>query len=104
MRYDELQALSKIDLASRLAVFNVDVDGWTDAARIKAAGLSDSQRVALVDMIGALKDRQKSAVQKLTQASKMDLFGEALANFILETTGANELWRLFRFILEQGTD
>jgi hypothetical protein len=104
MKYGDLQAMSKIDLASRLEVFNVDVDGWTDAVRITAAGLSATQRLALVDMITVLKERQQTALQKLQKAAMANAYGDAAANFILETTGANELWRLFRFILEQGTD
>ena len=104
MSYGDIQAVSKIDLASRLSVFNSDVDGWTDPARIAAAGLSASQRVALLDMITVLKERQQTALEKVQQAAQAEAFGDAVANFILETTGASELWRLFRFILEQGTD
>jgi hypothetical protein len=104
MKYGDLQAISKIDLASRIAVFEREVDRWTKADRITAAGLSPSQRVALIAMITGLKERQRTVLEKLQTATEEALFGDAIADFIMETTGANELWRLFHFILEQSED
>jgi hypothetical protein len=102
--YSDIQKLAKVDLAGRLAIFTNNVDGWSDAGRMAASGLSPSQRVALVDMIAVLKQRQQGALDRIEQAVPKDQFGDAVANFVLETTGASELWRLFRFILEQGAD
>jgi hypothetical protein len=104
VRYNNLQAVTKVDLAARVTVFNEDVDAWTTVDKATAAGLSASQRVALFEMIAGLKQRQQKALQTVERAANPEAFGDAMAAFILETTGANELWRVFRSILEQAED
>src|SRR5262245_44615669 len=107
MNHERLRARSRIELARRVEMLKDDFSAWTTEARAQALGLSSRQRVALDDMLTILDGKQRAALatlEALPQPPAIDAFADAEAALIVEMTGAQELWHLFRHMLEQLDD
>lgn len=104
MKYDILKAQVRSELAARSDVLKADVAAWTAEPRTTQMGLSPSQRVALVDMVSVLLERRENLLAKLDAATSPGAIADYQVEFVVETTGTNELWRVFRSILEQQED
>src|SRR5436190_1035928 len=107
MDYAGLQARAKLDLGRRVETLKADYSAWTAEARATALGLGPRQRTALGDMLAILDDKQRAALKQL-DAPAAPLtpagFADAQATLLIEMTGAQELWRVFRFMLGQLED
>jgi hypothetical protein len=110
MDYDGLQARSRLDLARRVAALKADFSTWTAEPRALALGLAPRQRTALDDMLTVLDAKQRAALAKLEApvppAPPLSVagFADAHTALLIEMTGAQELWRVFRFMLGQLED
>jgi hypothetical protein len=102
--YEELQAQTRLELTRRLEVLSGDVALWTVAARLNSMGLSPSQRLVLVDFMKILQQRRDAAFDRIKNPLPSSEFAEGKANLLLEMTGAQEVWHVFRTILGQHED
>lgn len=107
MDYAGLQTRSRFELARRVGALKEDFSTWTAEPRALALGLSPRQRTALDDMLTVIDTKQRAALAKLEQAAQplsVAGFADAHTALIIEMTGAQELWRLFRVMLGQLDD
>ena len=104
MTYEELQGQTRIEMSRRLQVLGNDISAWTGAPRLEAMGLSQAQRNALVDLMQVMQQRQNHAFTAMDQQQPAPKFADGQAELLLQMTGAQELWHVFRTILEQHED
>lgn len=104
VKYQQLQGQMHAEIAERLKMFGTDIQAWTLDTRIAAMGLSSTQRLALVDMLKVLQERQTQAFDNFTPNLSAATFADRNADLLLEMVGAEELWRVFRVILGELED
>jgi hypothetical protein len=108
MDYEGLQARAKVDLGRRVETLKADYSAWTTELRATALGLGPRQRIALDDMLTTLDEKQRAALKQLIPPAAAPLttveFADAHAALLIDMTGAQELWRVFRFMLTQLED
>jgi hypothetical protein len=104
MNYEALQQQTRVEFGRRLKVLSADVAAWTPADRLQNMGLSEPQRLALVNLLQDLDRRQKDAFFNLDKDLPAPKFADGKADLMLQMTGAQELWQVFRNILDQHED
>jgi hypothetical protein len=107
MNYERLQERSRFEFARRVDTLRADFLAWTTEARATTLGLSPRQRTALDVMLTVLDEKQRAALAKLDgQPPPMAVpaFADAQATLLVEMTGAQEVWHLFRGMLGQLED
>jgi hypothetical protein len=100
----DLQERTCLQLGRRAGAMQRDIGAWTAPARTEAMGLTGPQRIALVNMLGDLAVRQQAALDALDKTLPPGEFADKQAEALLEVTGAQEVWRVFRTILGQLED
>lgn len=101
MTYEDLQLQTRLELSCQLTVLRQDVAEWTDRQRLTSMGLSPTQSQALRDLTDVVQQRRQDAFIKVDKPLKAAEFADGKAALVLEMTGAQELWRVFRTILSQ---
>jgi hypothetical protein len=61
MTYEELQGQTRIEMSRCLQVLGNDISAWTGVPQLEGMGLPQAQRIALVDLMQVMQQRQNNA-------------------------------------------